>query len=218
VVRSALPEGDFGARHTVLLAILEEAGRGLLEEELQAIADAFDERLRVDGIEHKLHEPGAVNSYSLCGTLRVDRDTYRPVEVRNGPTIVPLELATGLVEGMTPALAYNVAHGYAQHDMRLHREALEAAHRTPPPRATLERMAKRLAAAAIAAVPRVEPVLRRSEELPQGTRGICIGIDRTSVPMAEPRPADAMPRPWKRRSKPRIRRAPKPIDVNYRMA
>jgi hypothetical protein len=47
---------------------------------------------------------------------------------------------------------------------------------------------------------------------------VCIGLDRTAVPMAEVRPADAPAKPQKKRRKPRVRRAPKPIDVNYRMA
>lgn len=216
--RRALPDGDFAEREAVLLAVLDEAGRGLLEEDLQAIADGLDERLRIDGVEHKQHQPGSARYYCLSGILQVDRYTYRPVNVRNGPTVVPLELVAGLAEGATPALAYNVAHGYGQHDMRLHGEALEAAHRAPPPRATLERMAKRLAAAAVEAAPRVEATVRRREKLPTGVRGVCVGVDRTAVPMAEDRPADAPPKPRKRRSKPRVRRAPKPIDVNFRMA
>ena len=218
VARQALPDGDFAEREAVMLAIFDEAGRGLLEEELQAIADGFADRVAVDGIEHKRHEPGTVNYYCLSGVLRVRRHTYRRGDIRNGPTVVPMDLVAGLAEGATPALAYNVAHGYAQHDMRLHGESLEAAHRTPPPRATLERMAKRLATAANSDAARVEAIVRKAEQLPEEARGVCIGLDRTSVPMAEARPADAPPKPQKKRRKPRVRRAPKPIDVNYRMA
>jgi len=129
-----------------------------------------------------------------------------------------MELVAGVVEGATPALGYNVAHGYAQHDMRQHGEALAAAHRVPPPRATLERMAKRIAAAATEQAPRIESVLRRAEKLPEGAYAISLGLDRTSVPMAEERPADAPPKPEPKRSKPRVRSAPPPIDVNFRMA
>lgn len=218
LTRQALPDGDFAEREAVMLAIFDEAGRGLLEEDLQSIADGFDDRVLVDGIEHKRHEPGTVNCYSLNGVLRVRRHTYRRADVRNGPTVVPLDLIAGLAEGATPALAYNVVHGYAQHDMRLHGESLEAAHRVPPPRATLERMAKRLAAAANSDAPRVEAIVRKAERLPKEARGVCIGLDRTAVPMAEARPADAPTKPQKKRRTPRIRRAPKPIDVNYRMA
>jgi hypothetical protein len=35
--------------------------------------------------------------------------------VHNGPIVIALELAAGLVEGATPALAYSVTHGYTQH-------------------------------------------------------------------------------------------------------
>jgi hypothetical protein len=217
VARRALPDSDFSEREAVMLAVLDEAGRGLLEEELQAIADGFDDRVAVAGIEHKRHEPGTVNYYCLSGVLRVRRYTYRRADVRNGSTVVPLELVAGLAEGATPALAYNVAHGYAQHDMRLHGEALLAAHRTPPPRATLERMAKRLAAVSHEVAPRIEAILRRAEALPDGAHAICVGLDRTSVPMAEERPAGAPEKPRRERRKPRKRCAPKPIDVNFRM-
>jgi hypothetical protein len=218
VTRRALPDGTFAEREASLLAILEEAGRGLLEEDLQALSDGLEERVLVNGVVYERHQPGSEGYHSLSGGLRVRRYTYRAAGVRNGPTIVVLELLAGLVEGATPAFAYNVAHGYGQHDMRLHRETLQAAHRTPPPRATLERLAKRLASAATKATPRVEAIVRRTERLPGGARGVCMGLDRTSVPMAEERAADAPPKRTKKRSKPRLRRAPKPVDVNYRMA
>jgi len=217
-VRAALPSGNFRMREESLLAILEETMRSTLEEELQAIADGFGDRLEVDGVEYKKHEPGVGKYHCLGGTLHVARDTYRQVGVHNGPTVVPLELIAGLAEGATPALGYNIVHGYAQRDTRQHAESLAAAHRTPPPRATLERMAKRLAKRAHESAPRIEAVLRQTETLPEGARAVCIGLDRTSVPMAEARNATAPPKRARKRRKPRQRRAPKPIDVNYRMA
>ena len=138
--------------------------------------------------------------------------------MRNGPTVVPMELCAGIVEGATPAFAYNVAHGYAQHDMRQHGDSLLAAHRVPPPRATLERLAKRIATAATEQTPRIEAKVRRLEKVPEGAHAISIGLDRTTTPMAEERPADAPPKPEPKRTKPRVRQAPPPIDVNYRMA
>jgi len=216
--RRALPEGSFAEREAAALMLLDEAGRGLLEEELQSLADGFGERLLVDGVEYKRHEPGQVRYYSLGGTLLVRRYSYRQVGVHNGPTIVPLDWVAGLAEGATPALAYNVLHGYAQRDMRQHAEALNAAHRVPPPRATLERMAKRLAKAVHKVAPRIEALLRQAEQLPEGAKAICIGLDRTSVPRAEERAPSAPAKPRRKRQKPRKRRAPKPIDVNFRMA
>lgn len=217
VVRRVLPEGNFAWREQATLAMLEEVGREVLEQELTAIAGSFPDRILINGVEYKRHEPGTDGYFSLSGKLNVRRETFRQVGVHNGPIVVPLELAAGLIEGATPALAFNVAHGYGQHDMRLHGRMLEMAHRTPPPRATLERLAKRIATKAVNAAPRLEPLLRQAESLPEGARGVVIGLDRGSVPMAEPRHVEAPPKPEKRRS-PRIRKAPPPYDVNWRMA
>jgi len=218
VARRVLPTANFAEREAAILALFEEVGRALLEEDLQILSDGFAERLLVGGVEYKKHEPGTVQYYSLGGPIRVRRDSYRRVGVHNGPTVVPLELVAGLAEGATPALAYNVLHGYGQHDMRQHAESLAAAHRVPPPRATLERMAKRLAKAVHEAAPRVEALLRQAEKLPAGARAVCIGLDRTSVPMAEERAASAPAKPERKRRKPQKRRSPKPFDVNFRMA
>lgn len=218
VARRALPAGDFGEREAVMLALFDEAGRELLEEDLQAIADGLADHVLVDGVEHKRHQPGTGKYHCLGGTLRVNRYTYRPVDVRNGATVVPLDLVAGLVERATPALAYNVADGYATRDMRAHGKALELAHRVPPPRATLERIAKRIAAQVVEATPRIEPLVRRAEPLPEGAHAVVMGFDRTTVPMAEERAADAPAKPAPKRRKPRVRKPPKPFDVNYRMA
>jgi len=216
--RRALPAASFAQREAAILALFEEAGRGLLEEDLQSLADGFAERLLVGGVEYKQHEPGTIQYHSLGGPIRVRRYSYRRVGVHNGATVVPLDLVTGLTEGATPALAYNVLHGYGQRDMRQHAASLAAAHRVPPPRATLERMAKRLAKAVHEVAPRVEALLRQAENLPEGARAVCIGLDRTSVPMAEERTASAPAKPERKRQTPRKRRAPKPFDVNFRMA
>ena len=217
-LKKALPEASFGKREAMALAINDEAVRELLQRDLQAMADGLGEEVLVDGVAHRLHEPGTDTYHGLCGPLNVSRASYREVGVRNGPTVVPLELAAGIVEGATPALAYNVAHGYAQHDMRLHEETLRAAHRLPPSRTTLERIAKRIGSAAVENALRIETVLRRGEKVPEGTVAVVMGLDRTSVPMIENRPADAPPKLEPKRRRPLVRRAPDPVDINWRMA
>ena len=218
IVHHVLPPDDFGEQEHVTMVLLDEAARTVLEARLTKIAAGFDEELLIAGVAHKLHEAGTGTYHSLSGPLRVRRDTYRQMGVRNGPTVVPMELVAGIVEGTTPALGYNIAHGYALHDMRQHGEALSAAYRVPPPRATLERTAKRIAAAATEQAPRIESALRRQEKVPEGAHAISIGLDRTSAPMAEERPKDAPPKPEPKRTKPRVRRTPTPFDVNFRMA
>jgi hypothetical protein len=217
-LRSALSDGTFGQREEEALTVAGEAVRELQREDLQALSDSLGEQVLVDGVLYQQHEPGTDRYHGLCGPLEIRRPTYRQVGVRNGPTVVAVELAAGLVEGATPALAYSVAHGYAQHDMRAHQENLRAAHRVPPSRTALERIAKRLGSATVEHAARIEKAVRRAEKVPDDAVAVSIGLDRTSVPMIEDRPANAPPKPERRRLRPRVRAAPAPFDVNWRMA
>jgi hypothetical protein len=149
----------------------------------------------------------------------VRRATYREVGVHNGPTVVPLELAAGLIEGATPALAYRVALGAAQGPGRHAEEQMHADHREPPSRSTLERLATAIGTAVTRTAPRIEPLVRERETLPEGARGVSVGIDRTTVPMEEERPAGVPPDTRrKRRTTPYVRAVPPRVDVKYRMA
>ena len=210
---------EFARREMTALALTNEAVRQRLERDLGTISEGLGEQVLVDGVRYQRHLEGGGVYHSLCGPLQVRRDTYREVGVRNGPTVVPLELAAGIVEGTTPAMGYNVAHGYGERDMRTHRESLCAAARVPPSRSTLEEIAVRIGSTARREARRIERVLRRSERLPEDAQGVSLGLDRTAVPMEEPRPEGQPPStPRKRRTKPRVRRAPSPVDVKWRMA
>lgn len=116
-----------------------------------------------------------------------------------------MELDAGNIEGVTPALARNVAHGYGDNHMR--------AHRVPTPRATLERIAKRLAANVVKKTAVIEPQVRRLERVPEQANAIVIGVDRTSAPMEEPSEKPAKPR-----TEPYLRNPRAPVEVNYRKA
>ncbi len=211
--------GSFADREAAILAAANEACLIELHAELQRIASAQPDRLLVDGVLHMRHQDGSAEYHSLCGTMCIQRATYRKVGERNGPTIVPLELAAGLIEGATPALAYRMALGYAQGPGRHAEEQIHADHRSPPSRSTLERMAKAIGTRAKTSAPRIEPLLRQEEKLPEGAHAVSVGLDRTSVPMEEERPA-GVPPPTRRkkRTKPYVRAVPPPVDVKYHMA
>lgn len=215
-LRESLPEGSFGEREASMLELMSAVQKELSRQELQELADDVPDEVEAKGKTYKRHQSGAVQYYTLAGPVLIVRDTHREMGVRNGPTMVPLELMAGLAERATPALAKNIVHGYARHDMRTHGEVLLEAHCSPPPRATLERMAKALAGAANAAVSRIEKVAFRSEKVPARACGVTVGLDRTSVPMAEERPKAAQESP--RRARPYVRTPPAPITVNWRMA
>ena len=209
----------FAEREHAMLAAANEVCRRLLESMLQATAEAHPDRVRVEGLEYARHHEGTVPYHSLCGPLTVRRATYREVGEHNGPTIVPLELAAGLIEGATPALAYRVALGYAQGPGRHTEEQMHADHRQPPSRSTLERLAKAIGTAVTRTAPRIEPLVREAERLPAGARGVSVGIDRTTVPMEEARPVGTPPDTRRqRRTAPYVRAVPPRVDVKYRMA
>ena len=207
-------EVEVSAQQVTNLAIREQ-----LQEELQRRADELKPELLVDGKRYRRHEEGSGTYHSLNGPLRVRRWTYREVGVRNGATVVPLELSVGMVELATPALGYSVTLGYAQGELRSYLESMEAAHRCPPSRSTLERMAKTIGSEARKEAPRIEAVLRKKERLPKEAHGLSMGLDRVAVPMEEDREEGAAPKTRrKERTKPYERSKPRPVDVNFHMA
>ena len=219
VTLTVAADASFADRERAVLAAANEACRRLLEAALQTTADAQADRVRVEGVEYARHHEGTGTYHSLCGSLEVRRATYREVGVRNGPTIVPVELVAGLIEGATPALAFRVALGYAQGPGRQAEEQLHADHRQPPSRSTLERLGKAIGAHTHRVAPRIEAVVRPEEVLPVGAHAIVVGVDRTTVPMEEPRPTGAAPTTRRRaRTTPYRRTPPAPVNVHYRMA
>ena len=207
---------EFADFESTILGIANEAVRRCLEIELQRRADDFGEAVAVDGVEHRRHQDGAVGYHSLCGLLRVRRANYRQIGVLDGPTVIPLEVAAGILANATPALAYSVTQNFAVMPLRHYEQEMKAAHRQVPSRSTLERVGKRIGDLIQATLPIIEPIVRAAEQLPAQTASISIGVDRTTVPMAERRPGAGGPR--RSRTKPYARQPPDAIDVAYRMA
>lgn len=210
---------SFAEREVAYLDVSNETCRLNLEQDLQTIADSHSDKLLINDVPYSRHQDGTEDYHSLCGSLHVRRPTYRRVGERNGPTVVPLELEAGLVEGVTPAFGYRLALGYAQDPGRQVEEQLRGSHRAPPSRSTLERLSKSIGGSARDRAPRIEPRIRQAEVLADESHGVSVGLDRTTVPMEEERPADAPPKTRrKKRTKPYQRTPPAPIDVTYRMA
>src|SRR5262249_20630091 len=62
-------------------------------------------------------------------------------------------------------------------------------------------------------LPSIEPVVRSRELVPQRAHSISVGLDRTTIPMAEPSSTCRM-----RKTTRHVRRRPLPMSVAYRMA
>lgn len=205
--------GTFGEREAVALRVANRLVQRWTEHELGRLAQRFDAEVIVDGQRYRRHASGARRYHTLCGAVEVRRDSYRLVGVHNGPTVIPLELAAGIVENATPALAASVLAGFAAMPLREYEEQMRAAHRAIPSRSTLERIAKRTGTAIHAELAVIEPVVRAREVIPDGARAISLGLDRTSVPMAEMPDDIRMPA-----TRAHVRRRPPPVTVVYRMA
>ena len=210
------PEASFAEREVAALALANDATRRFLEDDLLALVDRHGDHLEVDGACYKRHELGTVRYYTLCGTIDLARWTYRGMGVHNGPTVVPVELEAGLVERTTPALGLRIMLGYAKDHMRSAEEDMQADHRCPPSRSTLERVAKAIGTAATRVAPQIERRVRQAERVPDGAVALVLGLDRTAVPMEEDL-ADGQPLK-RRRTTPSVRQPPAPVTVNYRMA
>jgi len=215
----APPDATFEQRETCVLGLANELSRRVLAADLQRVANSFTDEVRVGSSIYHRHEPGIVGYHSLCGDIEVMRHTYRDVSRRNGPTCVPLDLSVGMIEGATPAFARSVAEGIADMPSRRYEALLVAAHRRPPSRSTLDRLVKAIGNEVKRDAPILASLVRATESLPEGAHAVSIGLDRTSVPMTEERPPTEPPLSRRRtREKPRVRKAPPPIDVVYRMA
>jgi len=205
--------GDFRDREAEMLRCLNEVGRRWIEDELQRMADQYGDEVLVDGELYRRHSRGTREYHTLCGKVEVGRDTYRLVGVHNGPTVVPVELEAELFENATPALAFSVTQAFSKGPLRDYEAEMKAAHRSLPSRSTLERIGKRIGDRLRTALPRIELVVRALESIPSNACSISVGLDRTTVPMAE-RAEDKRTH----RTKPYVRRPPDPVVVTYRMA
>lgn len=177
--------GGIREREALALELANELVRRSVEADLSRLSAGYGNEVVVDGRRYKRHASGVGRYHTLCGSVTVRRDSYRLVGVHNGPTVVPLDLEAGIVENATPALAASVVRAFAMMPLREYEAQMTAAHRSVPSRSTLERIAKRAGGAVRDDLPLIEPVLRARERGPEGGYSISIGVDRTTMPMAE---------------------------------
>jgi hypothetical protein len=204
--------GTFTECEAAALSMANEIVRRWMEQELGRLSSKYGREVIVDGQRYRRHTTGRRRYHSLCGALEVQRDTYRLVGIHNGPTVVPLEVEAGILEQATPALAASVLRGFAAMPLRLYEDEMRAAHRTVPSRSTLERIGKRVGIVIREQLPLIEPLVRAREVVPREAHSISVGLDRTSIPMAETT-GESPPAPTGH-----VRRRPQPVAVAYRMA
>ena len=122
------------------------------------------------------------------GTLA--RSLYRQVGVANGPTIDPVTLRAGLLEGMTPAAARLVSALQASVPSREGEDLMKQL-QIKLPRSTIERGSAHVASEIEDGSDDMEDDLIKDFELPDEAVAVALSVDRVNLPYEEPvkRPA-----------------------------
>jgi hypothetical protein len=191
-----------------LTASIETAATAIVLEQFEPTAKVVEYQGRQ---YRRLNQANEATYYGMVGGLRVSRHLYREVGVRNGPTIVPLEINAGIVEGLATPLAAKAAAFLLQ--ALPSREAEETARQLgvlTMSRSTLIRVTEAVGRRWEENRLDGENHLLEKMEVPSEAVAVSVSTDRVSVPMEEPRS-----RP---RGRPRKGAAKRPVDVVYRMA
>lgn len=199
------PEAEMA--FSACVADLETTGLAEMLSELDEDAP----RIQIGENQYRRLEPPNYETYAgIRGEARVLRHIYRLVGIHNGPTVVPLELRAGMVEGrFTPAAAIGLAH---MNEAMPSREADEVARSLgvlPYSRSAQHRGGTAMGAKWAEMEETTASELLKVMKIPEEAYSIALGIDRVSMPMAEERPITQ--EDVKKGVK-------KPIAVQFRMA
>lgn len=201
---------DFAAAERVLGSLVGglecSAVAGMLES-----LDPTAEQVEVDGAVYRRMNLEVHGNYlGLRGEVRVKRGLYRLEGVRNGATVVPVDLHAGIVEGRyTPAAAKLAALLAQEVPSRSADTICRSAGVLPHSRAAQDRIGVALGERWEKLRKGAETELVEALEIPAAATTVSVAVDRISLPMAEPRPAtpDDI-----------AAGVEHPIAVNYRMA
>ena len=160
---------------------LTTAGLGLVLLAHEPEADVVE----VEGRRYRrLAERGVGRYFGLRGATAIERSLYREVGVRNGPTVVPLELRAGIVDGLwTPLAAAAAAHLLQDEPSRDAVRTCEALRVMPYSRSSLERGGDRVGLRWEQIRSEAEDQLAADFVVPDEATTVSASVDRVSVPM-----------------------------------
>ena len=146
------------------------------------------EMVKVDGKQYRRLKTASPGTYfGLRGPMKVQRHLYREVGVRNGPTLVPLELNAGLVGGLwTPLAGAAAGHLLQDEPSRDAVQTCRALRVLPYSRSSLERGGERLGQCWEQIRCDAEDQLASAFEVPEKATTVSVSVDRVSIPMEEP--------------------------------
>lgn len=180
----------------------------------QALLSALDidaPWIQVAGVVHARAGRYGGTYYTLAGPIQVERSLYRPVDQRNAKTIDPVSVRAGVVgAGWLPATARAMAHALQQGTSREAEQTAQQWGRLPYSRSSFEDVGHTVGQLMTANHSRIEEQLIQQYQVPPEAYSISVGLDRVSIPMAEP-----LARPVGR---PKAGAPKSPVARNYRMA
>jgi len=194
-----------------------EIHEAIARTEVAALAQVMEaaqprtELIEVEGEVYKRIKTAATAEYlARSGEVRIERHLYRRVGVQNGPTVDPIALRCGLVQGrMTPAAASAFGHLNQAVPSREAADLCASLGVLPYSRSALHRNGRVVGEAWDRLAPSVQTQMVQTMEIPQNAVSVSVSVDRVSLPMAEDRPLTE--RDIKRGIK-------RPVSVSLRMA
>lgn len=198
---------SFEGRLVEKLAAVE---RGSHQATLMAL-DVDAPQIVINGEAHVRVLRDQTTYMSQAGEVPVMHSLYRRAGERNGPTVDPIALRAGAIDGVwLPGAARDIALLLAQGTSREAEATARELGRLPYSRSSFERVGHAVGEAYVSQHQHVEQILIEAYPVPRATHSVSAALDRVTIPMEEPRP-----RP---RGRPRKGAPKKPIERVYRMA
>jgi len=190
-----------------LVAAVERAAHQAILRSLDLDAPC----VRIDGATWTRVGRYEATFYTLAGPVIVERSVYRRDGERNGKVVDPVSLRAGVVaDGWLPQTARAMAHHVQGGTAREAEVRVAEMGRLPYSRSSFDRVAHAVGELYADRHVDIEDALITAFELPAEVKSVSAGLDRVSLPVAEPRPRPP--------GRPRKDAPKRPITVAWRMA